>query len=182
MKLGNYRELRNANELDAIRLRMAWDLRCQRNAAASAEQEPSEAGISEERWNQISDPVKRLATRRANAFQRQNGNFFITNEPARPEEPGVTLLASGDKRVLLNRPEEDFSANIRLQVNVAAAQQMQFQIQQTNQQLQRAQKRLAENPNMAEAQRQVILDQIAIIQQRLTILKAQRRQLMGMEP
>jgi hypothetical protein len=181
MKLGNYKDLRNANELDPTRMRLAWDMRCQRGVTASAEQEPAEAGISEERWNQISDPVKRMAARRV-AIARQN-NFIIANNNAEalPDDPGVTMVAAGGSRVVLNKPEEDFSANQRLQVNLAQAQQFQQRIQLYNNQIRSAQNRL-KDVNLPDGQRQVLRNQITNWQQQINILRAQRKQMMGLEP
>jgi hypothetical protein len=67
LTLGNYTALgRNANELDAPRLRAAWELRCRRMGAAPADDsDVVEAGLSPQRWTQISDPVARIAQRQA---------------------------------------------------------------------------------------------------------------------
>jgi hypothetical protein len=181
MKLGNYRDLRNANELDAPRLRLAWDMRCQRAAAASAEAEPVEAGISAERWDQISDPVKRLAARRV-ALNRQN-NFILPGNAleAAPDDPGVAMVAGGSSRMLLNKPEEDFSSNQRLQMNLARAQQIQQQIQYFNALIQRDQRRLRD-PNTPDQTRQMLKNNIASYQQQVNSLRAAKKQMMGMEP
>jgi hypothetical protein len=182
LALGSYRDLRNANELDTARLRTAWDLRCRR-LQGGEEPQAADAGLSAERWTQISDPVRRLAMRRV-ATQRQNVNPFMV-QAQQQEQPapdtGVTLIAGGAGRDLLSEPPSDFSASERGQRNAARIQQVNQQIQFYNTLLQRDVAR-QKDPNLAEGTKRMLQANINSYKQQLNVLRAQKKQLVGMEP
>jgi hypothetical protein len=182
LRLGNYRDLRNANELDTSRLRTAWELRCRRaTGVAQPEPEAAEAGLSPERWNQISDPVRRATMRRNAMLRQQNLNPFNPQPEPVGDEIGITLLAGGAGRAMLAEPPAEFSASERGNRNSAEARNNQQQIQLFTNLLARDRAKLRD-PNLGDAQRRLLLNQVKAYEQQLNMLRAKRRQLGGLEP
>jgi PDZ domain len=183
LKLGNYKDLRNANELDLPRLRAAWELRCRRAVGGGAPSEPEavEAGMSAERWGQIGDPVRRATMRRNAVLRQQNVNAFAPQADPGGDEAGAMLLAGGAARPLLADPPVEFSASERGNRNSAQARNLQQQIQLFSNLLSRDRAKLRD-PNVPDGQRRLLLNQIKAYEQQLNQLRTQRRQLGGLEP
>jgi len=179
LKLGNYKDLRNANELSIPRLREAWDLRCRRTGgAAQTEPEAVEAGMSAERWGQISDPVRRVAMRHA-AVVRANANPFAAQQPEPVgDEIGTVLIAGGMGRALMAEPAGEFSASERGQRNAAEVRNKRQQIQLYTTLLNRDLARM-KDANLPENQKRMLDNNIRSYKQQINMLRTQMKQLNG---
>jgi hypothetical protein len=183
LKLGNYRDLRNANELDTQRMRTAWEMRCRRamGGPSGDVSDAAEAGLSAQRWNQISDPVRRNAARRLAEIRQANPFLPQSGPEPLPEEAGTTLVAGGADRTLQVEPSNDFSAGEKSQRNAGQVRQIQMQIDQFTNLIRNYEKRL-KDPNLPENQKRMLQATLSSYKQQLAMLKMQKKQLVGLEP
>ena len=185
LRLGSYRDLRNANELDLPKLRMAWEMRCNRLATQKPDAEPesADAGISLDRWAQLTQSP-RLSARRIAAIRQQQAAPFLNQQAvqAQPaEDAPVTLVAAGAGRVMPAEPPDEFSARAKSLQNAAAASQIQRQIDMYSRFIQTTKTSL-NDANLPEGRRRSLQMQLAQFEAQIKLFREEKRKLVGLEP
>jgi hypothetical protein len=178
MRLGSYKDLRNANPLDMTRVRQAWDFRCQRvrSGHADIDVETTEPGISPQRWAMLIDSVRRVL-RQATTPQQAANPFAPPTAAEQNEEPTIAMVGGGAWRQL-SEPPGDFSAAEHGARNSGRTQQLQQQIDSLNATIRIYERRL-KDPNLPEVTRRQLTMTVAQYRQLVLQYRLERRRLLG---
>lgn len=176
IKLGNYKELQNRDELTDATYREAWLVRCERlagsgDAAAGAGVGAVEAGVSLEQWQ-----AARLAARRA-TLKRQQEEQTTGGGVAREDVGAQVMVGGGALRRAEDVPLIDFTdADQRRQS--PQVRNVQAQIENLQAQVRLFERQLQNERNMNEVQRQNTVRNIQRYRELIRQLKAERTKML----
>ena len=171
VRLGRLEDLKNAYALNDRIAREAWRIRCDRRSPPALASNPIDAGLTPAQWAQVDAKQRRLLI--------QSAELTRTNRLQVADDDGSDgLIGGGSFRKLESQPLVDFVSNDADARNSPAARNLQNQIDLQIHALRGFERDLARQPNMPEAQRQMILRQMMQCRQQVQLLRAQRQRIL----